>query len=780
MLNNGKFTKKALYIINGAVEEASELGHTYVGSEHILLSITNDGSTSAAEILIENGIAYDELRREIILLVGQGTPSILSQRYLTTAAKRILEHSYSFAVSDGKEQASTEHILAAIIQESSCSACTVIKKLDGNLMGICKGLDIISSEQVRDELFEAIKPKASHLPNLFKYGRNITDISLIKKNDPLIGRTEEIERVLQVLARRNKNNPCLIGEAGVGKTAIVEGVSELFVRNAVPDSLKNKFIFSLDLTSMLSGAKYRGDFEERVKACIDEAVSAGNIILFIDEIHTIVGAGAAEGAIDAANIMKPQLARGELQIIGATTYDEYSRTVEKDTALARRFQPVYINEPSAESCFEIIKGLKENYENYHGVEISDDIIRLSVSMSIRYINDRFLPDKAIDVLDEACASAKIRRNNGISSRESELINFKDSKMKLSRLESIIKRNEKSLVQESDVISVISMKTGIPLSRIKTEEVQQIGFLEKFLSERVIGHSYAVKKVTAAVCRSKSGLRDGSRPMASFLFAGPTGVGKTELAKALAECLFCSESNFIRVDMSEYMEKHSVAKLIGSPPGYAGYDEKGNLCEKIRRKPYSLILFDEIEKADSDVLNIMLQILDDGILTDSSMRKVSFRNCIIIMTSNVGAEEISMKTSIGFGESPDKDERNRVLSKVREHFTPEFINRIDEIIVFRKLEKDDLMQISRKALENLRFRAAALGIDFIYTQKVVEAVAAAKETEKYGARPIRRRVTDLIENELAKMIITADICRGESVCVDFKDGKINFSKELIMN
>lgn len=408
MINTDKFTKKAVRIIENAVNIASELGHTYIGSEHILLSITADGTTGASEILIENGVAYDDLRREIIHLVGQGTPSILNQRYFTTATKKILEASYGIALTDKKRQATPEHILAAIIRESSCSACTIIKKTGGNLTGICGGLNLIHSSEVQAELLEAVKPKISQLPNLFRYGKNLTDISVIRKNDPLIGRQNEIERVLQVLSRRNKNNPCLIGEAGVGKTAIVEGVAELFVRNLVPESLRNKFIFALDFTSLLSGAKYRGDFEERVKACLDEASNAGNIILFIDEIHTIVGAGAAEGAIDAANIMKPQLARGELQIIGATTFEEYRKTIEKDSALERRFQPVSVSEPAIENCIEIINGLKNNYETFHGVEISEEIISLSVNMSVRYISERFLPDKAIDVLDEACACAKIR------------------------------------------------------------------------------------------------------------------------------------------------------------------------------------------------------------------------------------------------------------------------------------------------------------------------------------------------------------------------------------
>jgi len=780
MLNTEKFTKKSLRIIDGAVEAASELGHTYVGSEHILLAMADIGTTDAADLLIENGIVYDELYRAVTELVGQGTPTVLDKRYFTTATKRILESSYNIASEDGRKQAAPEHILAAILKEPSCSACTVMKKVGGNIAGVCSGLTMIDSDSVRAELYDSVRPNPAQLPNLLRHGKNLTDISLLRKRDPLIGRKNEIDRVLQVLARKTKNNPCLIGEAGVGKTAIVEGVAELFVRNLVPDQLKNRFIISLDIASLLSGAKYRGDFEERVKACIDEAVSAGNIILFIDEIHTIVGAGAAEGAIDAANIMKPQLARGELQIIGATTFDEYRKTIEKDAALERRFQPVHINEPEVAGCIEMIKGLRSGYEKFHGVKISDEVIELAVKMSVRYVSERFLPDKAIDVIDEACARAKIRYSSPESSTGTEYIELRKSGKSLRDVGNMIKCSEKAVVTEADIMTVISMKTGIPLSRITAEEARQLGQLEQQLSARVVGHSAAVSKITGAILRARSGLRDSTRPTASFLFAGPSGVGKTELAKALADCIFSTESSLIRVDMSEYMEKHSVSKLIGAPPGYAGYDDQSmTLCEKVRRNPYSLILFDEIEKADIDVLNILLQILDDGILTDSAMRRISFRSCIIIMTSNVGAEELCRRTSVGFsGDSAAADEE-RVLTRIREHFTPEFLNRIDEIVVFNRLEKDDLMQISRIALENLRKRAAGLGIGLSYSPEVVEAVAGAKETDKYGARPIKRRVTELIENELAQMIVESSVSSGEKLRVEMSDDRVSFSKGIVV-
>lgn len=777
MINTEKFTRKSLKIIERAIKTASEMGHTYIGSEHILYAILSDGSTNAAKLLAVNGMDAETLHTEIIRMVGQGNPSCLNQRYFTTALKKILEGSYETALSDNKKQASPEHMLVSIIRDDSCSGATLMKKMNVNLSGIYSNLNVMMSREVQEEISSCLKPKASQLPNLFKYGRNMTDITAIKKNDPLIGRSSEIERVLQVLSRRTKNNPCLIGEAGVGKTAIIEGVAELFIRNLVPDSLKNKYIFSLDFTSLLSGAKYRGDFEERIKACIDEAVGAGNIILFIDELHTIVGAGAAEGAIDAANIMKPQLARGELQIIGATTFEEYGKTIEKDSALERRFQPVQIREPSAEKCIEIIKGIRSKYEEYHSVRISDEIIELCVRLSTQYIAERFLPDKAIDLVDEACARAKIRGTSQYVKKDTDYISIEKSQLKLEDLVSRIKGDKETAdVTEEDVLSVISIKTGIPLNKITVCENQNLRQLEERLSDKIVGHDEAVRKIANAIFRSKSGLRDVTRPTASFLFAGPTGVGKTELAKSLAEILFGSSKNMIRVDMSEYMEKHSVSKLIGAPPGYAGYDDKSsNICEKIRRNPYSLILFDEIEKADKEVLNVLLQILDDGVLTDSSMRKVSFRSCIIIMTSNVGAELLAGGTSLGFAENERRAGSERVISAVKSSFSPEFINRIDDIVIFAPFERSDLIKISEKELDNLRKRAVDVGIELSFSKEVIETVAQARDTERYGARPIKRRITELIENELAQMIVNNSLNKGDKIKVEMSGDKISFSK-----
>ncbi|WP_303835988.1 ATP-dependent Clp protease ATP-binding subunit [Ruminococcus flavefaciens] len=776
MINNEKFTRKAILIIEGAIDHASELGHTYVGSEHILLSILDDEGSEAAKMLFASGICYSDAEKEIIDMVGRGTPSILNQRFFTTATKRILEVAYSAAADAGAQKAAPEHILTALIKESSCSASTVLKHISADIPYLCDRLRNITNEEMNIKLYESLKPKPSQLPNLFRFGRNITDITVINQNDPLIGRKNEVERILQILSRRTKNNPCLIGEAGVGKTAIVEGVAAMFIRNLVPDNLKNKFIFSLDLTSMLSGAKYRGDFEERVKSCIEEATEAKNIILFIDEIHTIVGAGAAEGAIDAANIMKPQLARGQLQLIGATTFDEYRKTIEKDAALERRFQAVKVNEPNNHSCIEILKGLRKKYESFHDIKISDEIIDLSVELSKRYITDRFLPDKAIDILDEACALAKIKNSCKKLTKDTDFIDMDG--VRLSRLNEVVEANKKLHVTEDDLNTVISMKTGIPTSKITSQESQKLEKLKDVLSERIIGHERAVEKVTNAIYRAKAGLRDTNRPIASLLFAGPTGVGKTEMSKAIAECLFDSENNLIRVDMSEYMENHSVSKIIGAPPGYAGYDSSdNNLCEKIRRTPYSLVLFDEVEKAEKDVLNILLQILDYGMLTDSLMRKVSFRNCIIIMTSNIGAEEMISKSSLGFAEDGQERLEDKALEAVKRYFSAELLNRLDEIVVFESFEKNDLLKLSRLALDDLRKRSHSIGIEIEFTDKVIESLAAVKGISRYGARQIKRKAVELVENRLANMIINSEISKGDSLKLDMENERLLITKNV---
>ncbi|MBP7187012.1 MAG: ATP-dependent Clp protease ATP-binding subunit [Ruminococcus sp.] len=744
-MNTDKFAKRSVKIIEGAVAAASELGHTFVGSEHLLLSIACEGHSKAADILIKNGLSYDDLKTAVIRSVGKGVPSTLNSRYFTSTAKRILDKAASSGQTFKKPLATPEHILSAMINDSSCSARKLIVNAGGDIRGICESLDMTYT--IEDD---PCAPKRSQLPELFRYGKHITDITQQGKSDPLIGRESEVQRVLQTLSRRTKNNPCLIGEAGVGKTAIVEGIAELFMSGDVPDVLRNKYIFSLDLTALISGAKYRGDFEERLRGCIEEAAAAGNIILFIDEIHTIVGAGAAEGAIDAANIMKPQLARGELQIIGATTFDEYRRTIEKDKALERRFQPVTVNEPSVSECIEMIKGIRSGYEKYHNVSISSEEVDFSVRTSARFINDRFLPDKAIDILDEACAAAAIR-NRG--------------------------KCEKYELSCEDIARVISLKTGIPESSIAAFSDRRAVNIEKQLTQRISGHRDIIRKVAEAVYRSDSGLKDSRRPAASFMFAGPTGVGKTELAKALAEAAFGSSGSFIRIDMSEFMEKSSITKLIGAPPGYAGYSEgQSNLCEQVRRHPYSLVLFDEIEKADTEVLNLLLQILDEGMVTDSEMHKISFRSCFIIMTSNIGADLVTGNTSMGFGSS-DATVNERVTDRIREYFSPEFINRIDEIAVFGKLNSCDLLGITRNLLSDLKRRSESIGINVEYSEKTVEVFSRTKDTDRYGARPIRRRITDMIENKLAQMIVNREVAKGDSVRVDTSNGEIMITKTV---
>ncbi len=748
-MNTDKFAKRSVKIIEGAVAIASQMGHTFVGSEHLLLSIAKEGNSAAADILIDNGLTYDDLQSAVVRMIGKGTPSTLSSRYFTASVKRILENAASGGTIPKRRQATPENILSAVINDTSCTARKLIVSAGGDIRGICESLDV-NFRLDDDELYSSCAPKRSQFPHLFRYGRHITDSNVQAKRDPLIGREAEVQQVLMTLSRRTKNNPCLIGEAGVGKTAIVDGLAGLFISGDVPEALRNKYIFALDLTALISGAKYRGDFEERLRGCIEEASSSGNIILFIDEIHTIVGAGAAEGAIDAANIMKPQLARGELQVIGATTFDEYRKTIEKDKALERRFQPVTVNEPSVGECVEMIKGIRTAYEKYHNVIISDEAAEFSVRTSARFINDRFLPDKAIDTLDEACAAAAIRNRENCRKYE---------------------------ISCSDIAHVISLKTGIPESSITAFSDCRAAGIEKLLTQRITGHRDIIRKVAEAVYRSDSGLKDSRRPAASFLFAGPTGVGKTELAKALAEAAFGSSGSFIRIDMSEFMEKSSITKLIGAPPGYAGYSEgRSNLCEQVRRHPYSLVLFDEIEKADTEVLNLLLQILDEGVITDSEMHKISFRSCFIIMTSNIGADLVTGNSSMGFGSSAETV-NERVTERIRQYFSPEFINRIDEIAVFGKLNSCDLLGVTRNLLSDLKRRSENIGINVEYSEKTVEVFSRTKDTDRYGARPIRRRITDMIENKLAQMIVNREVTKGDSVRVDTSNGEIMITKTV---
>ncbi len=768
MFNIDIFTKKAIASLDNAVSSARMLGHTYVGSEHMLLGILKEGGNVASTILKTNKITEKVIYEKIVFTIGKGEPTKLDYDCITPALSRILKDSATASRSMGTRYIGTEHILMSLLKEPNCSGSSMLRSMGINLnkvysecVGVYADSSMISSISQLD---------MKQFPMLSKYAKNMTDTYNECNFDPVIGRKKEIERVIQILSRRTKNNPCLIGEAGVGKTAIVEGLAQLLIKGEVPESIQSKHIFSLDITSMLAGAKYRGDFEERIKNCIDEVVRAGNIILFIDEIHVIVGAGAAEGAIDAANILKPQLARGEIQIIGATTFSEYRQNIEKDSALERRFQPVYIEEPDKKECVSILKGLRENYESFHKVKISDEIINSAVDLSIRYIHDRYLPDKAVDVIDEACSHAKLKN----------VWNYKNPKEKIT-IETLKKAMEKNNslrssdsvpVTMSDITDVVSLWTGIPVSRISKEESRKLLEMENTLHKRVIGQNEAVETVASAIRRGRSGLKDDKKPLGSFLFLGATGVGKTELSKALAECVFDTEDNLIRLDMSEFMEKHSVSKIIGSPPGYVGFDDGGQLTEKIRRKPYSVVLFDEIEKAHHDVLNIMLQIMEDGQLTDSHGRKIDFKNTLVIMTSNIGAELLTDKKHVGFDvDDNGKVDRERVIAEVKKYFKPEFINRIDKTVIFKCLDKSELKKITEKLLDELVQRGSKLGINIEYDENTVNYVTASKEVKQYGARPLKRIITDEIETLLSQKIVSNDIRSGEKVFITVENERV---------
>ncbi|MGN1085895.1 MAG: ATP-dependent Clp protease ATP-binding subunit, partial [Porcipelethomonas sp.] len=639
---------------------------------------------------------------------------------------------------------------------------------------------------VPEEIIKRSRTDFKKIPTLYKYGKNLTEQAWEKKIDPLIGRDKEIERIIQILARRSKNNPCLIGEAGVGKTAIVEGIANMMARGNVPDELKRKTIFSIDLTSMVAGAKYRGDFEERIKNCIDEVVNDGNIILFIDEIHSIVGAGAAEGAIDAANILKPQLARGEIQIIGATTIEEYRKYIEKDSALERRFQPVIIEEPSEEATVNILNGIREQYEKYHNVKITDEVIKSAVTLSVRYITDRYLPDKAIDVIDEAASRVKIKKSGETKKSIVFPLDISGERLTLDKLEKRFSRNkekefiEPAVITVEDTASVVSLWTGIPVNKINEEEEIRMMNLESELGKRVIGQDKAVSSVAKAIRRGRTGLREQGKPVGSFIFMGPTGVGKTELSKAAAEIMFDSNKNLIKIDMSEYMEKHTVSKIIGAPPGYTGYDDKGCLTDIVRRKPYSVILFDEIEKAHPDVLNLLLQILDEGNLTDSTGRKINFRNTLIIMTSNIASEIIEGKQTLGFGNEETDDVSMKVKSELKKFLRPELINRVDEIVIFNRLKRGDLKKIAEKLLGELSERAEKIGIKVMYEDTIPDALINESSINKYGARYIKREIVQKIENIIAQQIVEKIIKKGDTIEILFENGEFKIAAPLMHN
>ncbi len=780
MYNLESFTKKANIVINKAYIQAGRLGHIYMGSEHLLLSLVSEQNCTAASIFRTCGIKEETVLSRIVALVGRGEPCIVERESATPSVKRIIERAFILATQNGGRLAGTEHLLLALLREEQCTAVSIIEEIGGNL----SRLSTVCAASAVNDIGGGQKT-----PTLLKYGRDLTKAARENKFDPVFCREKEIERVIQVLSRRTKNNPCLVGEAGVGKTAVAEGIAVLMAEGRVPEAIRGKQLFSLSLTSMLAGAKYRGDFEERVKQCIDEVAANGKIILFIDELHTIVGAGAAEGAIDAANILKPQLARGEIQIIGATTMEEYRKFIEKDSALERRFQQVLIEEPTQEEALRIIEGLRHCYEDFHGVTITDGALKAAVSMSVRYLPDRFLPDKAIDLIDEASSRAKMKASESPRTLRELAENLKRMLEKQTESCAGMTRSRENrtgdrdtawysdseaepvVVDEESIAEVVSSATGIPVTRLTADESRRLLELESELKKRVIGQDEAVAAVADAIRRGRAGLKDPSRPLGCFLFTGPSGAGKTELSKALAECLFGSEDSMIRLDMSEYMEKHSVSKLIGAPPGYVGCEDGGQLTEKVRKKPYCVVLFDEIEKAHSDIYNILLQIMEDGILTDSKGRRVSFRSAVVILTSNIGAELLADKSSVGFGSGAAEESKAAdVIKAVRERFRPELIGRLDEIVVFKKLGKPELGQIARKMLTGLCRRAEAMEIAVEFSDGAIDALVS-DGLDRTGARKLRRKITNTVESMLSKNILDGTVKKGDKAVVMAEDGKI---------
>jgi len=808
-----KFTENAKSAINLAREVAYRLSHNYIGTEHLLIGLMEvDGV--ASKILEENGVTVEKVLELVNQLIAPNSGvEMMDAGSFTPRSKRILDQSYKEAAKLKAQLVGTEHILIALIKESDCIAVRLLNTLGVNIQKVyidiltASGVDVSAAKNdYAPPAKGKQKGKATATPTLDQYSRDLTEYAREGKLDPVIGREQEIQRVVQILSRRTKNNPCLVGEPGVGKTAIAEGLALKIVEGNIPDTIKEKRVVTLDLSGMVAGSKYRGEFEERIKKVISEVISDGNVLLFIDEIHTIIGAGGAEGAIDASNILKPSLARGELQIIGATTREEYRKYIEKDAALERRFQPVVVDEPSEEEAIQILFGLRDKYEAHHQVRITDSALEAAVKLSSRYINDRYLPDKAIDLMDEAASKVRLSTYTSsprIKELEQEIKRLEEDKEKAIKTEAYEKageikkqqeavqeqlekerlidekeRSEKQLVvSDNEIAEIVATWTKIPVKKLAEEETERLKNLESILHQRVIGQEEAVAAVAKAIRRGRVGLKDPNRPIGSFLFLGPTGVGKTELSKALAEAMFGSENSIIRVDMSEYMEKHSVSKLIGSPPGYVGYDEGGQLSEKVRQNPYSVILFDEVEKAHPDVFNILLQVLDDGHITDSQGRRVSFKNTIIIMTSNAGAQNIVAPKRLGFASVVDETEdykkmKEAVMDEVKKIFKPEFINRIDEIIVFHSLTKDNIKSIVSIMISTINKRSKAqMNITIETNQEVVDHLAETGFDQKYGARPLRRAIQSNIEDKLAEEILAGTIKEGDNVLVEYLDNEI---------
>lgn len=805
------FTEKANKSLNAAVKAAEDLGHTYIGSEHILLGLLSDTSTVAGAVLAAHNITYADIEDELKRSIGVGVPTELQPDDFTPRSKNILETSVAFARQMGQQLVGTEHVLLAIAREGSCSATLLLSRAGVSMQDI---VNDVSKALMGGTANAGTDNKDGGKENesmLSQFGRDLTKLAKDGKIDPVIGRQKEIERVIQILSRRTKNNPCLIGEPGVGKTAIAEGLALKIVSGEVPELLKDKKIYSLDLTGMVAGTKYRGDFEERIKKVIDEVKNAKDVILFIDEVHTLIGAGSAEGAADAANILKPSLARGELQIIGATTIEEYRKHIEKDAALERRFQPVMVDEPSQEEAIEILKGIKDKYEAHHKVKITDEAIESAVKLSTRYIGDRYLPDKAIDLIDEAASRVRLRsytapsdlkeledKKKSVEAEKLSAVNaqeferaaaLRDEERKLDKEIKDKKENWHDMAGKShdevtpaDIADIVSSWTGVPVTQLSTEESDRLLHMEDELHRRIVGQDEAVEAVSRAIRRGRVGLKDPKKPIGSFIFLGPTGVGKTELCKALAAAMFGDENAMIRLDMSEYMEKHTVSRLIGSPPGYVGYDEGGQLTEKVRRKPYSVVLFDEIEKAHPDVFNMLLQILDDGVLTDGQGRRVDFKNCIIIMTSNVGAKLISQKQkAFGFAagakelEQNEKEIKDAVMGELRNTFRPEFLNRVDDIIVFQRLTKENIKEIASRLLAVLQKRVEDMGIEVTFSDEAVSKIADAGFDDVYGARHLKRAIQSRIEDALSEEMLKGNVKKGGKYICNVKDDKFVFDK-----
>ena len=809
------FTKKAHEVVASARKSAAELGHDYIGTEHILIGLADVKDSVSAKAIESRNISKKDIEEKIAKTIGINTGSGIPQDY-TPRVKRILGTSVRVALNMGSGYVGTEHILIALLGEPDCVAVRILISLGVNIQRLYEEIMELLGEGDKGQKTAVgvdganMSNDESETPTLDKYSRDFTKMAEEERFDPIIGRDNEIERVIQILSRRSKNNPCLVGDPGVGKTAIAEGLAMKIAKGDVPVTLKDKRLVCLDLSSMIAGSKYRGEFEERLKNVIDEVRESRNVILFVDEIHNIIGAGGAEGAIDASNILKPSLSRGEIQLIGATTIDEYRKYIEKDAALERRFQPVKVEEPDEDKAVSMLFGLRDKYEAHHNVKITDDAVKTAVKMSIRYISDRFLPDKAIDLIDEAASKVRLRTYSTpsevkeIEGKISSLEKEKEEAVKTEDFEkaAVVKKEQCSLrkrleeakkewninsgsnnkvVTSDDIADVISGWTGIPVKSIQQEETERLLNLEKILHNRVIGQDEAVEAVSKAVRRGRVGLKDPKRPIGSFLFLGPTGVGKTELSKALAEALFGDEEAIIRIDMSEYMENYSVSKLIGSAPGYVGYEEGGQLSEKVKRKPYSVVLFDEIEKASPDVFNVLLQVLDDGRITDSQGRVIDFKNTVIIMTSNIGARNIVEPKKLGFVQPEDKEKqyaemKKSVMDEVKKMFRPEFLNRIDDIIVFHTLTKDDIEKIVSLMAKDIAKRAKeSMNIDLIFDNKAINYIAENGYDQAYGARPLRRALQNEVEDKLAEDYLTGVFTSGDKVTATEANSKIAFEK-----